>query len=85
MGFPFQPSLSFDGENAAAGLGQDVNTHATSCVTLVFDDGKNSRAHKVIKDFLMHWLEICGTGELVGGVAATGLGPNVNIQCRFPV
>ena len=44
----FQPSLSSGGENAAAGLGQDVNTHATSEVTLVLDDAPQSRAHKVI-------------------------------------
>ena len=39
--------------DAAAGLGQGVNTHATSGDTLVFDDGKQLRAHKVIQDFLM--------------------------------
>ena len=39
--------------DAAAGLGQRVNTHATSVDTLVFDDGKQSRAHKVIQDFPM--------------------------------
>ena len=46
--FYFHPSLSF-GENATAGLGQDVNTHATSCVTLVFDDDQHWRAHKDTK------------------------------------
>ena len=41
-------SLSVDGEGCSSGLGQDVNTHATSEVTLVLDDGPQSRAHKVI-------------------------------------
>ena len=70
-------------KDAAAGLGRDVDTHASSHVTLVYDDGEQSRAQKVIMGFLMPILESCGTGEFlkVGG-AATGLGPNVNTQCR---
>ena len=34
-------------------LGPDVNTHATSDVTLVQDDGPQPRAHKVILDLQM--------------------------------
>ena len=41
------------GEDAAAGLGRDVDTHASSYVTLVYDDGEQSRAQKVIMGFLM--------------------------------
>ena len=40
----------------------------------------------MIMGFLMLLIESCGKRELakVGG-AATGLGPNVNTQCRFPL
>ena len=73
-------------EDAAAGLGRDVDTHASSYVTLVYDDGEKSRAQKVTIGFLMLLLESCGTRELVKvGGAATGLGPNVNTQCRSPL
>ena len=51
--FPFQLSLSCDGENAAAGLGRNVNTHATSNDTLVLDDVQTSSAHKVIQGVSM--------------------------------
>ena len=54
LDFPFRSSLSSDGDDVAAGLGQDVNTPATSYVTLVFDDG-HSRAHKVNRDFPNAW------------------------------
>ena len=40
-------------KNAAAGLGQNVNIHATSNDTLVLDDVHGSSAHKVIQGFLM--------------------------------
>ena len=46
-------SLSVDGEGCSSGLGQGVNTHATSGATLVDDDGLQSRAHKVVLDLLM--------------------------------
>ena len=70
-------------KDEAAGLGQGVDTHTSSHVTLVYDDGEQSRAQKVIMGFLMLLIESCGKRELtkVGG-AATGLGPNVNTQCR---
>ena len=42
--------------NAATGLGQGVDTHATSNVTLVDDDGERPRAHKVIQGFLCYYL-----------------------------
>ena len=70
-------------KDEAAGLGQGVDTHTSSHVTLVYDDGEQSRAQKVIKSFLMLFLENCGTMELVkvkDGSAATVLGPNVNTQ-----
>ena len=68
-------------KDEAAGLGQGVDTHTSSHVTLVYDDGEQSRAQKVIKSFLMLFLENCGTMELVkDGGAATVLGPNVNTQ-----
>ena len=40
-------------KNAAAGLGQNVNTHATSNDTLALDDVQTSSAHKVIQGSLM--------------------------------
>ena len=43
-----------DGEDLAAGLGQDVNTPATSYVTLVFGDGHSS-TQKVIREFSNAW------------------------------
>ena len=46
-------SLSIGGEGCSSGLGQGVNTHATSGATLVDDDGLQSRAHKVVLDLLM--------------------------------
>ena len=52
-------------KDEAAGLGQDVDTHTSSHVTLVYDDGEQSRAQKVIKSFVMLFLENCGTMELV--------------------
>ena len=61
-------------KDAATGLGRDVDTYASSYVTLVYDDGEQSRAQKVIKRFLMLFLENCGTMELVkDGVAVTSL------------
>ena len=51
--------------NAATGLGQGVDTHATSNVTLVDDDGERPRAHKVIQGFLCYFLRTVyqGAGE----------------------
>ena len=40
-------------KNAAAGLGRNVDTLATSNDTLVLDDVHNSSAHKVNQGFLM--------------------------------
>ena len=40
-------------KNAAAGLGRNVNTHATSNDTLVLDDVHTSSAHKVIQGVSM--------------------------------
>ena len=40
-------------KNAAAGLGRNVNTHATSNDTLVLDDVHTSGAHKVIQGVSM--------------------------------
>ena len=40
-------------KNAAAGLGRNVNTHATSNDTLILDDVHRSSAQKVIQSFLM--------------------------------
>ena len=37
-----------DGEGCSSRLGQDVNTHATSDVTLIEDNGPQSRALEVI-------------------------------------
>ena len=37
----------------AAGLGRNVNTHATSNDTLALDDVQTASAHKVIQGFLM--------------------------------
>ena len=54
-------------------------------VVLLFLMMVNIEEHTKSFSIFMHQLEICGTGELVGGVAATGLGPNVNTQCRFPL
>ena len=86
MTFPLNFHFLLVVRDAAAGLGRDVDTHASSHVTLVYDDGEQSREQKVIKGFLMPLLENCGTRELVkDGGAATGLGPNVNTQCRFPL
>ena len=39
-------SLSIVGEGCSSGLGQGVNTLATSEVTLALDDGQQSRVHK---------------------------------------
>ena len=68
-------------KDEAAGLGQGVDTHTSSHVTLVYDDGEQSKAQKVIKSFLMLFLENYGTMELVkdGGAAAV-LCPNVNTK-----
>ena len=46
-------------KNVAAGLGRNVNTHATSNDTLVLDDVHTASAHKVIQGvsfitFLVH-------------------------------
>ena len=51
--------------NAAPGLGQGVDTHATSKVTLVDDDGERPRAPKVIQGFLCYFLRSLyqGAGE----------------------
>ena len=46
-------------KDEAAGLGQGVDTHTSSHVTLVYDDGEQSREQKVIKGFLMLFLENC--------------------------
>ena len=65
--------------DAAAGLGQCVNTHATSVDTLVFDDGKQLRGHKVSQDFLMLW-ELLNWGAYEGWWCCDWMGPSVN--CR---
>ena len=44
--------------NAEAGSGEDLNTHATSDVVLVFDDSQ----HKVIQEPLMQTWELWGGG-----------------------
>ena len=52
--------------NAAAGLGKGVDTQATSIVTLVYDDGEQSRAHKVIQGFLCFFLRTVYQGASEG-------------------
>ena len=51
--------------DAAAGLGQDVNTQTTSYDTLVFDDVQQSRAHKVVLGNLKLGLENCEAWEML--------------------
>ena len=68
--------------NAASDQVQDEDTLATSNLTLVFGD--DQRAYKVIQNFLMFWLKNCGIWELEDNGNATGLGPNVNTQCKAP-
>ena len=51
-------------KDAAARLGRDVDTHASSYVTLVYDDGEQSRAQKVIRGFLMLYLRNVVPGSL---------------------
>ena len=53
MTFPLNFHFLLVVRDAAAGLGRDVDTHASSYVTLVYDDGEQSRAQKVIMGFLM--------------------------------
>ena len=51
--FPFNFHFLVMVKNAAAGLGRNVNTHATSNDTLALGDVQTSSAHKVIQGFSM--------------------------------